>query len=578
MLAEMGVTLRSTGENGAREYELLAPLVPDMDPARAFIFVGRRTLPPDLATSVIVKHAPSDHDNYEELREQLLDEALEVASTIHPNLTGVADCIENDDGMYLVLEHVDGINLAEAVKTLLDRSQAFSFELVAFLCTEVLKAMQHLHTARDPNGKQLLLVVRDVTPSNVLLSPSGRVRLANRSLAAALEKKRRRSAAQLFAYFAPECIAGEPFSIASDLYGVGVMLWELLVGRQCFAGEKKNDVLNAILKRGVPVQDLHLVKTPSRLTAIVERATAFVPERRFQSAIEMARALETFLRETAMHTEMASLFAHFLVSSKLITPLTTRENSGPILIAGTGSAADMVRLLPARATSAAAMSAEPDLAFAEPIEATEDVVSAPAVEKRASSVSPSHGTFDLGGLVMRTATPPAPLIAMAATAPPPNAPPPNAPPPNTPPPNTPPPNASPRNATPPGATAPLEAAPSQTSQTSQPSLPAQPAPSSSQSLSDRDRRSIAVRTVRSAQKPSMPPAAFSENRIELESFEGEAPRDVKNRTLVLFLALSIAILALILMFIERQEFELDEMDKANDSHAADLREPYSPHK
>lgn len=503
MLHEMPATLRSTGENGAREYELLAPLVPNLDPSRGEIFLGRRVAPPDLSASVIVKHAPHNHDLYPELRERLLDEALETSSAVHPNMSTVADVIENDDGIYLVLEHVDGTDLESVAKRLLERKQALSFELIAFIISEVLKAMQQLHTARDANGKQLLMVLRDVTPANVLISATGRVKLANRSLADALEKKRRRSAPQLFAYFAPECIAGEPFTIASDVYGIGVMLWELLVGRRCFAGETKNDVLTAILRRGVPIADLHLGKVPSRLVAVVERATAFVPERRFQSASDMARALEGFLRETAETLEMTPLLAHFLSNARLLSAPT---DSGPQLAAGAN-----VRLLPALATPVEEMEPEP----------IDPAILAAADELLVDlMIDEVHDTEDLSVI-------PIPEEASVATV--------------------------------------VSVAP-------QNPVSNTPTPSSMPGLSDRDRRTIAVRTMRSPERTSMPPAAFSERQIPAE----EKPKDVKSRTLLWLIAVALAVVVAIIVAIEQQQSRLDELDRATEHATPVLRDPSAP--
>lgn len=526
MLAEMGATLRSTGENGVREYELLAPFVLVRDPQREELLQGRRTQPPDLTASVIVKHAPRRSSAFGELREHLLDEALEAASTIHPNLSSVADVIENGDGMYLVLEHVDGIDLATALERLRARQEAMSFELTGFVLFEILKAMHHLHTARDPHGKPLSLVVADVAPQNVLLAGNGRVKLANRSLSEALEQKRRRSAAQLFAYFAPECIAGEPFTIASDVYSVGVMLWEMLVGRRCFGGETKDEVLEAILKRGVPVKELHLASTPSRLQAIVEKATSFVPERRYTSAIEMARALEVFLRETAPAVEMAPLLAHFLSTSSLITP-----SDGRAAIAGAEPLTPVdPKLLPA---SFDVLEPSEHATVVEHVMIPELFVE-PKIELR------------------RPSAPPVRSVSPTRSSPP------------------------IRESSPVSAARNTSTPPDRVITDSERPIPLRVPP---------PRAASTARPLR-LERVEMPPAAFPSATITFSEPPPEvvaapipvqdAPRDVKSRTLMLLVMLSLAILAVILVFINYREDELNEMDRAIDSRTLDLRDRYAP--
>lgn len=308
------------------------------------IYLADRIAPPALRGPVVVKYARSTKPSYAVLRERLLDEALENASFVHPCLTAVADVIENEAGLFLVLEHTRGASLHAVNKALREKGRALSFELAAYVALELLKGIHHLHTARGPSGERLTIMIRDLTPGHVWLSATGRVKIANRGLAAVVVPMERQTPGELVAHYAPERIAGEPFSVRSDLYAVGLMLFELLTGRRCFASDHKDQALVEIVTRGVPLPELQMIQAPAALIRAVELSTAVLPERRYTSAVDMARELEQWLFANAPK-DLPRVAARFfgLLDVPIVTtganerdPAAFRFEGSPLYAAGAG--------------------------------------------------------------------------------------------------------------------------------------------------------------------------------------------------------------------------------------------------
>jgi eukaryotic-like serine/threonine-protein kinase len=218
-------------------------------------------------------------------RERFVREARSSAGFSHPDAVAVYDAGEADGYLYLVMELVDGTSLAGrlADEGLLDVSEAVR------ITSHVLAALGAAHRAG--------IVHRDVKPGNVLLGRSGEVKLADFGIA----KRLGDVAADLTGtgrfvgtpkYLAPEQVAGKLATPATDLYAVGVVLFEMLAGRPPY--DAGDPVATAIAHRDAPIPDLQGARpdVPDFLAATVRRAMAKNPDQRFGSAEQMAAALD----------------------------------------------------------------------------------------------------------------------------------------------------------------------------------------------------------------------------------------------------------------------------------------------
>ncbi|MEM7678283.1 MAG: serine/threonine-protein kinase, partial [Myxococcota bacterium] len=282
----------------------------------ADLYIGRKVSQYGFVHRAIIKQVKRSRSDFRQLQGMLLDEARATACFDHPNLVKIYDVGETEHGLYLALEYVEGTDLRRVNQKLRTRKEALPFELACFIVSEVLRGVHHAHTAQGPDGQHLEIVHRDVNPSNILVANSGHVKLADFGVVRMRERIQPRTEPGLlkgkYAYLAPEYIAGEACSVQTDVYAAGIMLFELLSGRECFTGSSAYEVMWKIVNKGVPMYRLQREGVPEDLQRLVARATSMVPERRYASAQDMANALEAWLMRSQKHATpwVLSVFFH----------------------------------------------------------------------------------------------------------------------------------------------------------------------------------------------------------------------------------------------------------------------------
>lgn len=241
------------------------------------------------------------------------EEARVGAELQHPNIVAVLDYGTDERGRpYLVSELVRGLDLADWVESHTKAKLETPWELVAAIGVEILRALNCAHTRVDLHGQLSPILHRDVTPSNVLLDLSGVVKLADFGLARALDRERLTRPNIVkgkAAYFAPELVRGDPPSPRSDLFAVGIVLWEAITGTRLFRGA--NEVESALLVRDarVPMLGTTRSRVPLKFAQLVHRTLEREPSRRFGSALEMLEALRDLLRVLPTSTDALALAA-----------------------------------------------------------------------------------------------------------------------------------------------------------------------------------------------------------------------------------------------------------------------------
>jgi hypothetical protein len=215
------------------------------------------------------------------MRERFEAEARAVASLSHPNVVLVFDSGEHDGVPYLVMERLPGRTLADEMA-----AGPLSPERAVRVTTDVLAALGAAHAAG--------IVHRDIKPSNVLVCADGAVKVSDFGIAKTAAAMTLTDDGTLLGtpgYLAPERLTGEPATPQSDLYSVGVLLYEALSGRPPFEGDSPAQLLRAIAEgRPVPLQERR-PDLPPRLAQAVERAMEREPSARFATAAEMSAAL-----------------------------------------------------------------------------------------------------------------------------------------------------------------------------------------------------------------------------------------------------------------------------------------------
>jgi serine/threonine-protein kinase len=315
----------------------------------ADLYVAQKLSPFGVVRRAVIKRVKRSRTDYKLLEQMLLDEARATACFDHPNLVSILDIGEDDNGMYLALEFVDGTDLRRVNAKLRQRREALPFELAVLTVAEVLRGLHHAHCARGPDGKPLEIVHRDVNPANVLVSTTGHVKLADFGVVRMRDRIQQQTEPGLvkgkYAYLAPEYIAGEPCSVQTDIYAAGIMLFELLSGRECFTGKTAYEVMWKIVNQGVPMYRLEREGVSEDLRRVVERATSTAPERRYAAAQDMANALEAWLMRSGKHATPWVLSVFF--TRHRLYPETSELKSTTLSLASAASAIDKAnRLLP----------------------------------------------------------------------------------------------------------------------------------------------------------------------------------------------------------------------------------------
>ncbi|MGN6107579.1 MAG: serine/threonine-protein kinase, partial [Kofleriaceae bacterium] len=259
-------------------YELLRPLARG---GMADVYLARRRVA-GVEKRLVIKRLRRDRHRDPRFLDMFVREAQLSMSLVQQNIVPVFDFGRIGDDVFLAMEHIDGKDLGSTLAV--DRGAGLPPVLAAFIAAECCHALDHAHRRKDP------VIHRDVTPRNVLLSWDGEVKLADFGIAAAVG-----GATGGFGtpgYMAPEQASGAPVDARADVYALGLVLWEALLGDHVRPASDRVAALAAARSGDLPALP---TSVPPALAAIVERATLRDPAARFATARDMAEALDAFI-------------------------------------------------------------------------------------------------------------------------------------------------------------------------------------------------------------------------------------------------------------------------------------------
>src|SRR5262249_3548649 len=227
-----------------------------------------------------------------------IDEAKITARLDHPKIAQVLELGTLADNLYIAMEFVEGVDALAILRAFAQQKKPIPAHLAVHICHEVLDALDHAHQARDDSGKPLGIVHRDISPSNVLISRRGDVNLPDFGIAHALARQQRTQAGMLkgkYGYMSPEQVIGGEIDARSDLFSVGIILAEMLMGRRLFSAPNELDVL--LMVRDVRLDRLgkYGQHISAELSTTLGRALQRDPKTRFQSAAEFGEELAEWL-------------------------------------------------------------------------------------------------------------------------------------------------------------------------------------------------------------------------------------------------------------------------------------------
>lgn len=235
--------------------------------------------------------------------EMFVDEARIAARISHPYVCSVFSFGRGRDSHYIAMEFLRGEPLSAVQRRVTAKPELADDAryplLIARVLANLAEGLHAAHVLRDERGQSLEVVHRDVTPQNLFVIYDGSVRVTDFGIAQARQRLHHTQDQRLkgkLSYIAPELLNRAPATAQVDVWGLGVVLWELLAGRRLFLGSSEGQTVAAVMSRPVVAPSTFRASIPAELDRIVLRALERDLVRRYQSARDLARDLESFLK------------------------------------------------------------------------------------------------------------------------------------------------------------------------------------------------------------------------------------------------------------------------------------------
>jgi serine/threonine-protein kinase len=290
----------------------------------AQVFKARALGPGGFQRDVVVKRILPEYGRDTEFIRMFVDEAKLLGLLHHPNVVQVYEFGEDDGVLFLALEYVEGPSLSRVLRTLRGANKRMPPAIVAFVAREICRALECVHALRDDQGRALGAIHRDVTPSNVILTPAGEVKLLDFGVATfkdALQGTKSGTVKGKPAYLAPEQLEGKAIDGRVDLFALGIVMHEMLTLQHLFAGDSDLGTVKQIMEREIPSPAANRDDVPEALERIVMRALERDRGRRFSTAAEMTAALDDFVVASKLHVGEVVAFVREIAAASAPLPV-----------------------------------------------------------------------------------------------------------------------------------------------------------------------------------------------------------------------------------------------------------------
>ncbi len=293
----------------------------------AEIFLGRENLSVGATRMLVIKRILPQVADDAAFVEMFLDEARLAIQLSHPNICHIYEFGEIESTYFIAMEWIHGAPLGKVIRRARE-GKHIAPELVAKILVQVAEALDYAHNARDSTGSPLNIVHRDVTPHNIMVSYGGQVKLLDFGIAKASSASTKTEAGVVkgkFAYMSPQQCLGRDIDARSDVFALGICLYEALTGRSLYQRETDYETMKAVIEEPVPSIRGVRPELPMELDAIVQRALQKSVDERWQSAAQMQAALEDWLASTGRAVSTARV-------AELMTELFQDEvRRGPLV-------------------------------------------------------------------------------------------------------------------------------------------------------------------------------------------------------------------------------------------------------
>ncbi|MBN2693481.1 serine/threonine protein kinase [bacterium] len=243
---------------------------------------------------VVIKKILSHYANDDKFIKMFFDEAKLAAQLSHPNIVQIIEFGKQKENYFLAMEYIAGADI-EKIMSKTKIPIEFCCEIIA----QAAEGLHYAHTKTDIKGESLHIVHRDVSPQNILVNYSGKVKIVDFGIAKATSQSNKTRTGVVkgkLSYMSPEYLTGKGIDHRSDIFALGVLLYEMTTGKRLFKADSEFQVIKMIVECNIEAPESIIPNYPEELSGIIAKALQPDVEKRYQTAHELRIALKSFLK------------------------------------------------------------------------------------------------------------------------------------------------------------------------------------------------------------------------------------------------------------------------------------------
>jgi serine/threonine protein kinase len=275
----------------------------------ADVLLGRTEGIEGFERHVVLKRIKPEHAKDARFIRMFLDEARVAANLHHQHIVQVHDIGETGGEYFIAMEYLHGEDVRTMLSTASKMRQHVPLGCAMAIVSAAAAGLHYAHERRGPDKRALGIVHRDISPSNILVGYDGSIKVVDFGIAKASARQETRSSSLKgkISYMSPEQCKGAEVDRRSDVYSLGVVLYELATTTRLFKGESDYLVMDQIVNGRVTLPQVRRPELPNELSAIIMRAVAPDPERRYFTADELRVALDQFAAKAGLTTSTSAI-------------------------------------------------------------------------------------------------------------------------------------------------------------------------------------------------------------------------------------------------------------------------------